>query len=113
MPVAALRPETGFSRGQIGYDAILQKHQVPARFHTDLVSFMQTGKASDEFIRYVNTTPSCQEAVEEVLAEHMKNLRPLLQAFSSPCQTESVAAAPTQAATRTAAAAAASAACVE
>jgi hypothetical protein len=83
MPMAALRPETGFSPGQIGYEAVLQKHKVPVRFHADFVSFMQTGKATDNFVRYVNATPSCQEAVEEVLAQHMKNLRPLLQAFSS------------------------------
>ncbi len=112
MPMAALRPESGFSPGQIGYEAILQKHEVPLRFHADFVSFMQTGKAADEFVRYVNANTNCQDAVEEVLAQHLKNLRPLLQAFSSPGQA-APAVAPSSAPSPPPVPAEAEAACVD
>jgi hypothetical protein len=78
---AGIPSDLAFAPDQISYGAILRKYKIPNEFHADFQSFMQTGRASTSFVRFLDETERCQLAVEEVLAQHLKTLRPLLQVF--------------------------------
>lgn len=54
--------------------------QIDPKWHEAFVRFIETGQASEDFRTYLNTDKSCQDAMERLLASHIKTLRPFIEA---------------------------------
>jgi hypothetical protein len=55
--------------------------QIDPKWHEAFVRFIETGEASQGFLTYLNSDQRCQNAMERLLAAHVKTLRPFMSAI--------------------------------
>jgi hypothetical protein len=57
--------------------------QIDPKWHGAFVRFIETGDATEDFRAYLNSDKSCQNAMEQLLAAHVKTLRPFMNGVST------------------------------
>lgn len=71
--------------------------RIEPRWRGEFVQFIHTGEASDEFLQYLDSDPTSQQAVEEAFAAQSAAFQEFAKLLQSPDQLAASVAAPTSA----------------